>query len=282
MIAIHLQGRLGNQLFQYAFIKNASIKLNVHFFIDQSVEKFYLSDYFELKAYSFSFIDQYIFSIRGYKNLFSYYFKNWFYNFLVNQFLKTKLELDLDPRYPLHLLTHLKDNCLYKGYFQSPLFFKQIEPKISEEFSVKKQFLLSYQEKYNHVLKNKKIISLHVRKGDYQNLPSSYYHAIIDQYKDEENTLFIFVSDDYQFIEKEFSKVSNKLISKDTEINDFLHLMLSDVCITANSTFSWWAAYLNQKKNKVIHCPKYFLGFKLKKEYPPNIYPKDWIQHEVD
>jgi hypothetical protein len=50
----------------------------------------------------------------------------------------------------------------------------------------------------------------------------------------------------------------------------------------SNSTFSWWAAYLNENPNKQIYCPKYFLGHVIEKKYPIHIYPSDWHQIKVD
>jgi hypothetical protein len=52
--------------------------------------------------------------------------------------------------------------------------------------------------------------------------------------------------------------------------------MHADICILSNSTFSWWGAWLNDKKDKIVHAPRYFLGWKTQKEFPENIYPSTW------
>ena len=71
MIAVRLEGRLGNQLFQYAFIYAAARKLNTSFYLDKSIEKFLLPQYFEVKNDFIRVLDNNIFSVTGYKNIFS-------------------------------------------------------------------------------------------------------------------------------------------------------------------------------------------------------------------
>lgn len=291
MISVLLQGRLGNQLFQYAFIHSTARKLGTHFLLNHTLEQAVIYKYFELSKGVPSLISK-IFNTKGFKNLFSYHLRVNFSKIQSSLIPGKKLEYAFDVT-PTEILGHLKNDTLYCGYFQSEVYFKDYEAEIRSAFALKKSITKKYDETYKALFKDKKTIAIHIRKSDYQfqghlnlgkddiSLPISYYHQLIPKL-DDEKTLFIFTSDEPQLIEKEFGYVKNKHISFSDEITDFQHLLNADICVISNSTFSWWAAYLNQKINKIIYCPKYFLGFHLKKTMPPEIYPANWLQIEIE
>src|SRR6185437_1785084 len=115
MIAIRLEGRLGNQLFQYAFIYVASKRLNTSFYLDKSVENFLLPKYFEVKNDFLAILDTKVFAIKGYKNIFSFHSKRAFYHFLnIIIFGRNKITIDLDTKIN-DVPKLLKNNYLYKG-----------------------------------------------------------------------------------------------------------------------------------------------------------------------
>lgn len=291
MIAIFIEGRLGNQLFQFAFVHIAAKKANTSFFLNQTVERLYLSKYFELKPYTFKFFDDHLFSITGFKNISSFHLRGFFYQKISNFFTPKRLE-ENNLEFKGNSI-EIKNKTCYQGYFQSFKYYKEYEKELTTLFKVKSELLKAYQEKYQANWKNRKIITVHIRRGDYLNLPhwnlgkpdltlpSSYYHQLIAKYQPDNNVLFVFIGDDIDYIKKEFAHIPNKYISEDTEINDFLHLTHADVIVSSNSTFSWWGAFLNPKGHKIIHCPKYFLGIHIKQECPEGIYPPNWVQHEV-
>jgi len=286
MIAVLIQGRLGNQLFQYAMAFSIAKELKTSFFFDQSAEKIYINKYFEIPNYRFAILDYTLFNIKGYKNLFTFYFRRNFYH-LINKIQVSNhiKEEDLDA-------SKFQNHTLYIGYFQSENYFKPYKNELLSYLTIKKEYIKLYYQKFKENFKNKKIITVHIRRGDYAHLPQwnlggsdlrlplTYYKQAIQPYQKDSKVLFVFIGDDFPFIEENFGFIPNKIISKESEIIDFLHLVYADVCIISNSTFSWWGAYLNQKQDKVVICPKYFLGFHLKKEYPLNIYPKNWLQHD--
>jgi len=79
LISIKLEGRLGNQLFQFAFIYAASKKLDTSFYLDKSIVDFILPEYFVVKNDFLLALDNHIFSIKGYKYIFSIHLKKTFY-----------------------------------------------------------------------------------------------------------------------------------------------------------------------------------------------------------
>lgn len=91
----------------------------------------------------------------------------------------------------------------------------------------------------------------------------------------------VFISDEMEEVKKEFAYINDAYFSSHEPIVDMQLLIHADVCIIANSTFGWWGAFLNEKKNKTIYVPAYFLGFKVQKEFPVNIIPTDWVRVAV-
>jgi hypothetical protein len=288
MIAIRLQGRLGNQIFQYAFIMAASKKLGTRFYIDQFVEESLIHRYFEISPNTIDSINLFLINKKGCKNIFSYYLRKSF-NKYVSYAYNLKSE-EYKFAFDDSLLT-IKNNILYIGYFQSLFFLTSFENSIRRKLVIKKAFSKAFIDQFGGLYQKKTIVTIHVRRTDYKNLahlnlgaddlslPMTYYQSALLKLTDK-NLHYIFISDDITFVEENFDHITPKTISNESEIFDFQHLLNADICIISNSTFSWWGAWLNSKENKTIYCPKYYLGFHLKKQVPQNIYPKEWRQVE--
>lgn len=285
MIGIRVQGRLGNQLFQLAFAMAASKKLNTHFFIDQYIEHLVADKYFAgVTGKSHPAVAR-LFRIRGFKNIFSFHLRRLYYKYPV---LIRKLPVVAYDYLSAYNEITLQNNVLYEGFFQSELFFKDIENLIRKKFTLKKKVTDQFRNKYSGLYQNNPVVTVHIRRTDYQNLPHlnlggddltlplEYYKKAMSKFADK-NAHFIFVSDDAAFVDENFKEIKNKTISTDTEIMDFQHLLNADGCIISNSTFSWWGAWLNAKPGKIIYAPKYFMGWRIRKETPADIFPHDWI-----
>lgn len=286
MIGIRIQGRLGNQLFQYAFALTASKKLNTSLFVDLYIEHSIVAKYFKDINSGYDTIISQLFNIRGYKNFFSFYLRRaYFKNFA----LIKKLSIAMYNYDVAATEITLQNNTIYQGYFQSASFFDGFEASIKNQFVLKKKNVDQFNFKYGDLYQNNNIVTIHVRRTDYQklehlnlggddlSLPLNYYKKAIAKF-DGQNKHFVFISDDLDFVNQNFKEIRNKTIASDTEIMDFQHLLNAGECIISNSTFSWWGAWLNAKSNKVIYAPKYFMGWRIKKETPKEIYPKEWIQ----
>ncbi|MBB3057089.1 alpha-1,2-fucosyltransferase [Mucilaginibacter gotjawali] len=279
MIAVRLEGRLGNQLFQYAFIYSVSKNLKTRFYIDKSVINFMVLAYFDIKPARLSVLDQYVFTISGYKNIFNHHLKVAFYKLLkgICGLHELIFENELSPG---EQLKSINDKVLYTGFFQSEDYFIDHKKEIINLFSIKR----NYCEQFENILKtlpaSKKYVTVHIRRGDYAGLglalSSDYYKRAIDSIHTDEN-YYIFISDDFEFINREFGHIENKYLSENAEIIDFQFLTHADVCILSASSFSWWGAYLNPKHPKVI-APAYWLGKNEGKELPVNVIPEGWIK----
>ena len=273
MIVFHLHCQLGNQMFIYACARSLAIKR----------KQFYcLSELRDLRYFKLSFKDHYF-------NFLKYI---WFR--IVNLFINFKFEHLQDNRqdYSDLMLNETSLNVWYYGYFQGEKYFYHTDQNIKKYFEVNKLYKDQFDKIKAKVFKNIKIIAIHIRLNDYSSfgpdyldgpdltLPFSYYHNIIKDLP-KENTKFVFLSDNINIVRKEFSYINNAYFSDNSPIIDLQFLIHANTCILSCSTFSWWGAWLNNNKNKTIFAPNYFLGFKVKKEFPVNIIPEDWIKVEI-
>ena len=291
MIGIRISGGLGNQLFQYAFISNSGLKKKKLFFLLKDGAPIELYKYFKLKRNLFYIIDVLFFNHDGFKLFFSHYLRSPFYRLIQKVFIKNLVSSPKGTDSP-NTLSDKGDATLFNGYFQSPLYFSEHKTEVLKYLELKNSIIKSYNKNYPFPRQESKIVTVHVRKSDFLDLgsynlgdadlslPFSYYHQLIKEIHTDTN-YYIIISDMPEIAAGEFDYLERKYISKDNVIVDFQHMLNADVCIIANSTFSWWAAYLNNNKHKVVYCPRHFLGYRLNKEYPMNIYPDDWIEVDV-
>lgn len=280
MVGINVQCRLGNQLFQYAFIKALAERFHTSFYLNEKIEPFIAANYFDLEGYNptRNKINKFLLKLQS------------------GNLIKKLKATDIDT-YSEAVSNALTNHTIYNGYFQSELFFKDIAAKMSRYICVKKEYVSKFQAEYQDTFTNNRTIAVHIRRGDYLNLdnwwadnfgsnnlslPTSYYLKCLEQVPGYKNHKIIFVSDDIDFARAEFAHIPNAEFSQSDMITDFQVIMNADVSILSNSSFAWWAAYLNPKKDKAIYCPQYWLGFKVKKEYPQDIIPADWNQVNVE
>ncbi len=284
MIAVKLEGRLGNQLFQYAFIYAAAKRLKTGFYLDKSVEEFFPTKYFTIKNDILFPLDNRIFCISGYKNIFNIHIKKAFYKML-EQMVFGKKKIIISNEQPISdALNKIVDGYMYQGYFQSEKYFVDCKEDIKAILTIKTRYIELFNEVNKNVPLLKKKVVIHIRRSDYvaqdTTLPLAYYKQALNMVADE-NAVYVFISDDSQFVKKQFEHIENKYISDNSEIIDLQFLINADVCILSNSSFSWWGAWLNSNKNKQVFAPKYWLGFKEQKEFPVGIANGlnfNWIQ----
>jgi|UniRef100_A0A6C0CTX2 hypothetical protein len=193
----------------------------------------------------------------------------------------------------LPLITPL-DNIILEGFFQSHKYFEKNFRKIYDylQFEVLKKKATS---KYNYDYKE--FISMHFRHGDYKHLQD--FHPILN-YKYYENSLkeilkktnnkfqkilFFCEKEDNEEIEQIIDTLKKKItncvfIKVIDEIEDWQQLLLMSACshnIIANSTFSWWGAYLNTNPTKIVCYPEVWFGPKLTHD-TSDLFPESWTK----
>jgi hypothetical protein len=274
MIAVRLEGRLGNQLFQYAFIYAAAKKLNTSFYLDKGVENFLLPKYFEIKNDFLAPLDNKVFAIQGYKNIFRIHAKKVFYNFLSALLFRGKRITINNEMQIEDASIQLKNHHIYFGFFHSESYFQNAKDEIRALLKIRKKYADEFEKLQGRIGSSKKKTVIHIRRTDYVNLdlslPVTYYKKAIDLIG-KADMQYIFISDDPSYIEQQFSDLNDRYISTQSEIIDLQFLMNADYCVLSCSSFSWWGAWLNTNKNKQVFGPKNWLGFKEGKEYPTSV-----------
>ena len=189
-------------------------------------------------------------------------------------------------------ILHPKDNnCIY-GYFQSEKYFLKVREALLGEFTLKNNI-----SKYGEMVKDKvnnssHSCSVHIRRGDYLTnsaankihgvLDLNYYKKAIKLLEEKQGNIQYFIfSDDVQWARKSLN-IENSFYVDGPEKripNEDIYLMsLCNYNITANSTFSWWGAWLNNYNNKVVISPKQWFSQKNINDRVNYIIPPNWIR----
>jgi len=184
-----------------------------------------------------------------------------------------------------------KNGIIFKGYFQSAKYFDRYRKILLNYLffifpSEKKHLMKNFSEIYNKDIIS---IALHIRRGDYLTVPNvyinltetDYYQNAINYFQEKFSKFkykFIVFSDDQEWV-KNYMKKFFPCIKPIIPIQrDYIELYLMSCCnhqIIANSSFSWWGAYLNNTPEKIIVAPKKWFG----SEGPPkhSLYMDNWI-----
>jgi len=201
------------------------------------------------------------------------------------EFLENISDYDIwnEPSFSYSPINYKFEKNLYiEGQFQSEKYFKHNRSKILELFSCNeniKQYILS---KYGEIL-SKETVSLHIRRGDYLLVPD--YHPICGlDYYDKAISLFpnidkiLIFTDDSQWAKNVFTEEKYIIISGE---KDYIDLYMMSMCkhnIIANSSFSWWGAWLNNNPNKVVVAPINWFGTALSDYDTKDLIPSSWIK----
>lgn len=291
MIIVNIKGGLGNQLFQYAIglqlskIKNCKLYLDISWYKKNTTDthRKFMLDYFDLE-----------YEIATEREIEKIYSENSILSKikirLENYFLpieKRKHIVETDNSFNEKLLS-IEGDVYLEGTWMNEKYFLNIAEEIRFLYS-KKPVLNEYYEEIEKNIRNKNAICVHVRRGDYVTnpitlkfhglVPFEYYlnsmDSFLKRFKDAE---FYFFSDDIDWVKSYISDVSNcTFVSKDFQDSDIQEFYLMSICkgqIIANSTFSWWAAWLNNYSEKLVYAPRRWSKHVLNSN---EIIPQNWI-----
>lgn len=290
MIITHLFGGIGNQMFQYAAGRSLAKRHDTQLKLDISSFHFYTPR--QYKLFPFHIIEDFA-SIKDRRLIIrpSSSFKN-FLNAINLKltgntpiFFKKELYFHFDPE-----VLALPDNIYLDGYYQSEKYFKDSELVIRREFTLKKP-LDTVNEKMGKQISSCESVSVHVRRGDYISNPKTnayhgtclqeYYCQAIDMIKDRlDNPCFYYFSDDPTWVKENLNaKYPGTIIDFNGPDKDYEDMGLMKLCkyhITANSSFSWWGAWLSENRDKLVIAPKKW--FNQPHLDTKDLIPSSWIQ----
>ena len=277
MVIIKMMGGLGNQMFQYAlykafeqkhidvyadlaWYKNKSVKFELYNFgikINVASEK----DINRLSDCQADFVSRIRRKIFGKK--------------------KSFVSEKNDSCYENDILR--MDNVYLSGYWQTEKYFSNTREKLLEDYSF--ALVNSQVSEWEDSIRNKNSVSIHIRRGDYLQgelyggiCTSLYYAEGIEYIKMRvPNAKFFVFSDDVEWVKQQEDFKGFVIVDRNEYSSALSDMYLMSLCkhnIIANSSFSWWAAWLNRNEEKIVIAPRRWLNGKC----TPDIWCKKWIR----
>lgn len=179
----------------------------------------------------------------------------------------------------------IPDNVDLFGYFQSEKYFKHVEDEVRRNL-IFRDIYSSYADEFlrnlNQGIHGSEKISVHIRRGDYLSLPGhhpvcslEYYHEAMNLFVPD--STFIVFSDDIKWAKDNIKGQSVIFVEDGDQFKEMCLMSKCDHHIIANSSYSWWGAWLNNKKDKKIVSPSRWFGELMEKD-PRDIYCEGWIK----
>jgi hypothetical protein len=291
MIIIKIFGGLGNQMFQYAFGKALSLKYNRKLFIDKSYfdEENYPydlhSNHYPYKLDLYNIHEDFIPStISKYQKIISLKRLYKLTNPLVNHFAKN-LPVYFNKRNFTFNNLKKTNYAFLNGHWQNYDIIVDYKNEIRKIFELRDITEKAKQTLDDINLSNS--ISVHFRKGDYLSNPkfkAVYAHCNADYYRNAmvkirgkvDNPKYFIFSDNMDWVKNNINISDNMYFVSDA-VSDYEQQYLMSQCknnIIANSSFSWWGAWLNKYDNKIVIAPKkWFANFERDNDV---FYPINW------
>lgn len=287
MIIVRLQGGMGNQMFQYALYKEF-----LYLGYDAKLEPYKFKHIGEPRSCFLNFncfdLD---YEICSRKEARKYVVGTGMLSRLIVKFWGDKPTRYVEAKEYEYDSDVLKINEGYlDGYWQSPVYFNNIADKIKKEFRFTTKLSQNEQLLLGQICHEEKpTVAIHVRRGDYLNLPELYGNICTEEYYQKAisyiekklgttDIIYYFFSNDMEWVKGFFGERSNHIFVEGAgEERCFVDMQMMSSCkhqIIANSSFSWWAAYLNDNTEKIIVAPSRWIGPK----DTPDVYCKDWVQ----
>lgn len=293
MVTIRIKGGLGNQLFQYAAgyalakRMNQKLKLDNSFFPQQTLRGFKLG---YLNVTFGDVVEHQSGLVKAYKNK--------YLNKTLRKANVRALPCGKQTKYLLETRSDIvpeffnisAPNIYLDGYYQSEKYFREYKADLIKQFTPNYPSEAEYESVLAEI-QGCEAVAIHVRRGDFlsaQNDPNPNHYLLGEQYYHNalkyvtehlENPVFFWFSDDIDWVKQNFGERENfRFVSLHTKHTDIDEMMLMKNCkhiIAANSTFSWWASWLNKHENALHICPAKRYG-------NLHMIPENWVKIGVE
>lgn len=297
---VQLSGGIGNQMFQYAFAKalskqdNKQVKLDCVTWFEKDSKLFTKDSLFSKDGRG-----KRVFELNCFPNLSIDYASSSESKFLlkrchypkiirsilgINKYrylIKEKQDFIYDKD-----LFAVSDSAYFKGYFQNAKYFEDIRADIISDFRFPKlnENDIKNRNLLDEIKTTKNSVFIHVRREDYVNLkmsiPIEYYKKAVECLKSKVSnpTFFIFCAEDPSYVHDNFTFLDNYElvgVENNTRSSYWINMLMMSNCnhaILANSSYSWWGAWLINIKDKIVIAPSpWLLG-------DSNIICNDWFK----
>lgn len=302
MVILYLKGGIGNLLFQYAAGRGLAQKLNVplrfdksyynekHYEEDVAVNQFYNIPYYRdilERTFHINIPEATPKEMRRFRQTFA----GKLFDKLLPYYRRKVVNIrktNFDPNF-----FKTKKNVLIKGYWQSEKYFSHIEELLREDL-VFNPHIRDRNRELTDKINSCESVGIHIRRGDYVHSPIiktvygaldlSYYTKSLELIQSKCTapiTCYVF-SDDIEWAKENFKPgYSIQYMDKSLDLSDADEMYLMSCCrhnIIANSSFSWWAAWLNPNRNKIVVAPKNWFYDDRYNYDSSDIIPDSWIQ----
>jgi hypothetical protein len=293
MIVSRIDGGLGNQMFQYAYGLYLARKHKTELVLDlgsyaSRPQHGYSLDHFNIQA---RVADQGVHRRLPLRYRPDSVPRRFLPDCLNPAVLSRVKEVPFGFR-PHYLEAH--DKSYLVGYWQSEKFFPGMRDTLVEHFTPRNKLSKASLRVIDRMHQFPSI-ALHIRRGDYLNSPYAaqlyeqvsrdYYQACINQWMGRMLNVRVFVfSNDLDWCRENLQlPARTQFVNHSTSQNAFEDMIMmshADCCVTANSTFSWWAAYLNERADKTVFVPRQW--FRPGTLDASNIACSDWLAVDAD
>lgn len=296
MIIMRIQGGLGNQLFQYAAGYALAKKNGCPLLLSPDASIGTTASSYKLPLLQLHLLEKTSYKlpllVRCITNNYVRHSRIFGHLYQVVQGYPIKDRKNIyffeDEMIDLPNLTVTLGKKLYlDGYFQRENLFNAYRKELCSQFQPNYTAEPIYQQTLQEIVACNSV-AVHVRWGDFQKckhpfhylLTRKYYQQAIDYIAQRvPNPTFFWFSDDIPWVKEHYGKIANsKFIQLKTTYADIDELMLMKHCkhiITANSTYSWWGAWLNENPQALRIVPEKIYG-------PRDMIPTQWIKIPVE